>query len=542
MNKNNSPYLVLSGAEKVRENITMYIGDRSTPTQLVTEIFDNVLDEIASGRANIGKIKFNEDNSITITDNGDGFEVYSMQIPDTNMVKDSVEALCTELHSGGKFTQVKSTKSESIGLHGIGLVATNALSEWMIIKTRNKTNKRKSYTYNFLDFNLYSKEINDKESVKEDWSTIITFKPSATFFKSLDINRELILNSILIAQAKYPKATFFINDKEIPKITTKDLIKNKLDINDEEFNNFYHFELSKFNKNKEKLELDCYIQFIEDQNTDIYSLVNLKECSGLYIDQFKDILRNIIVPKLDKKYSDITNNLLLLGLRLYISLSLGTRLEFEAQIKNKLSLDLKEDLIKYIEPYLNKYINENNVIETIKQNIELKFNKSSNKKTRNKRISNSNKVKDSINIPGKRLYIVEGDSAAGTIKAVRDKHTEGVFPTKGKSLNMISKSLVKIHNNEELKDLKEAIGPVNNRRYDEIVWLADADADGLHINVIGAMNSYLLFPDYIEKQKISIIIPPLYSARKGNTYIPLYKIEDFEQYKTKGYILNRFKG
>jgi topoisomerase-4 subunit B len=198
--------------------------------------------------------------------------------------------------------------------------------------------------------------------------------------------------------------------------------------------------------------------------------------------------------------------------------------------------------MKHIEPEIIKFLNNDNIIEIIKRNIELKFNKKTYNTRKAKRTSIGNKLKDSINIPGKTLYIVEGDSAAGTLDQIRDKYSEGLYPCRGKSLNVLTSTVKKINDNKEISDIKEALGPLSNRRYEEIVLLPDADADGLHIGVLNTFLLQLIAEDFIKANKVSIILTPLYSATNKKEYIPIYKQEDCEKYLSLGYNITRFKG
>lgn len=538
----NNTYQLLTGAEKVRQNIGLYIGGKIQPTQLVIEIIDNSIDEVLRNNADYINILFDDENyTITVIDNGSGFDIYPMKT-ESNEIKDSVEVLCTELHSGSNFEIDNKKITVTAGLHGVGMVVTNALSDWMTITTRKKNDLKNGYIYEFIDFNLINKkEINDFD-INENWSTKIKFKPSERFFDNLNIDKNLIIQKLLLAQSKYNIVNFFIDNKALPKLSLKEFAINKLQLNNKIINNFYNFKIEKKNNFNQKLKLESFITFIEDQNSIIYSEVNLKECNGLFVNQYKDLLIKHIITKLDKKYKDISENILLLGLRLYISLTLELRLEFDSQTKVRLSLDLYDNLIKYIEPDIIKFINDNSIIDIIKRNIELKFNKKTYNIKKARRTSIDNKLKDSINIPGKILYLVEGDSAAGTLDQIRDKYNEGLYPCRGKPLNILKSTIKRINENKEINDIKEALGPINNRRYDEIILLPDADADGYHIGVLNTFLLHSIALDYIEKNKLSIILTPLYSANNKNEFIPIYKHENCEKYESLGYQINHFKG
>jgi DNA gyrase/topoisomerase IV subunit B len=209
-----------------------------------------------------------------------------------------------------------------------------------------------------------------------------------------------------------------------------------------------------------------------------------------------------------------------------------------------MTLDVKRILIDPLKGQIDWFVDQ--IIETLQANLERKLhqkivNGSTKSSKTNKRVAVS-KLRDCQHIPGDILYIVEGDSADGTLKQITDKKVEAVYPLKGKVLNVETSTLDKIQNNKEISDLLKALGPVNNRRYKMIKVLADADDDGKHISVLVLLVLAKFAPDYIKSGKTSVIIPPLYGAEKDGKYFPIYDHSKIEQLKQSKYNIRRFKG
>jgi len=161
-----------------------------------------------------------------------------------------------------------------------------------------------------------------------------------------------------------------------------------------------------------------------------------------------------------------------------------------------------------------------------------------NRQESNKRV-NITKLRDCYQIPGDILYIVEGDSADGTLKQITNKKIEACYPLKGKVLNVESASFDKIQKNKEINDLLKALGPVNNRRYKSIKILTDSDIDGYHISVLILLVLSKFAPDYIKSGNVSVIMPPLYGAEKGGKYYPVYDQTKINQLKQNNFQIRK---
>jgi DNA gyrase/topoisomerase IV subunit B len=511
----------------------MFIGDTSTPDHLAEEVVDNMLDEISNGFATIGSIFFDKENSaVWVTDNGRGIKVEQMKVPSGEM-KDSVEVLCTKLFSGSKF-DLKDYDT-LIGMHGVGLVAVNALSDWMVVKTRDRIEKNKMYVYTFIDSKLTNKEIvEDNDYTK---STIIGFKPSNKFFDSVEFNTRHFVSRLLMTQSKFENCTFIVNNKEIPKITFVEYVKTVLGMSEKD--NLYDLNYDK----QKNMSIRALLTYVDSVETVIQSDVNLRSCEGTFLTSFQTVLKNKLKEKIDKKFKNINTNDLLSGLRLYISLKVPEP-KFDSQTKVRMVLDVKKPLIKPLEQQLDWFCSQKDIIDTLNGILERKFNKKIEKKNNKyeRYVDAENKLRDCEIIPGDVLYICEGDSADGTLKQIRNTRNEAAYPLKGKILNIETATFEKIEENKEISDLKQALGPKGNRRYRKVKILADADEDGKHIVVLVLLVLQKIANDMIEDGKVSVILPPLYGATKSKKFYPIYDVKDVEDFKNKGFNISRFKG
>ena len=461
-------YKALSPIEAIRSRPGMYIGDTVNPNQLITEALDNALDEVANGYANKCQIHFDLENNICwISDNGRGIKSYQMK--DSNgKLENSIYLLCTATHSGSKFDN--DDYGTLIGMHGVGLVVINALSNWFVVKTRNRKNKKLVYEYNFLNGELHSNNSYEDLEGINDWSTLIGFEPNIDYFENGKFKIKEFANRLMLAQAKFPTCTFSFNEKPITKRSFEEYVQTVLDIDNDEYMKYIHY-----NKKQNK-KIEIYYTFKKNQDINIFGDVNLRHCDGTYLTNIQTILKNLILTKLGKKFENISPNLLLMGLNLYASVTVPEP-KFDSQSKTRMTLDIKNDLIYPIQDKIKRSL-DSGTLEIIKQNLEHRLNKKfvQTVTNNNKRISAKNKLCDCAKSPGKILYIVEGDSALGPLKQIRDIKTEAIFPLRGKMINVETASIDKIKDNKEISDLLEALGPKNKRRYETIKVLADADS------------------------------------------------------------------
>jgi len=525
--KKNIKYTALTDVEGIRTRKHVYIGEGNTPDQLLTEALDNAIDEISNKLAKTCKVYFDLDNFIIqVEDDGRGLNVYDMENSNGELI-DSVILLCTELHTGAKFD---TTNYKTLfGQNGMGLVIVNALSNYVMIKTRLKNDKTKVYQYIFKNSIFISKEILEDN---DNYSTLINFQPNSKYFDLMHIDLQSVVNRLKLAQSQYLTSDFYFNDKQLTKRPMKTYVSELLKVDES--------ELNVISMTDDSEQLSIYINYENSQKMNIIGDINLRPCSGTYLTNIQTCIKHILQTKFGYKYKNINPNLFLLGINLYVNVTVNEP-KFDSQAKTRTISDITY-LLNKISSKLTKYFDKN-IMQTIQQNIEHKLHKkliSSN--GNNKFIKASNKLCDCTNKYGDVLYIVEGDSAAGPLKRTRNIKTEAIFPLKGKVLNVLKATADKIGKNKELTDLREAIGTENNRRYKYIKILADADSDGRHISVLVLLALQKFAPDMIKQKRVSVMIPPLYAALNKKEYIPLFDESLIAQYKNKKYYIERFKG
>ena len=520
---NNIEYQALSAIEGIRTRPNMYIGSTESYQQLITEILDNAIDEIANNYADTCKVYFDlKNNIIQIEDNGRGLKSYDMK--DANGIeKDSIILLCTETHTGAKFDT--NQYHSLLGQNGVGLAIVNALSNYLIIRTRTLKNKNQVLEYIFRDSKLYSRKI-----IKDtnNFSTQIQFQPNPRYFECLDFDLLPFINRLKLAQSNFPTANFYFNDKKVTKRSLKEYVSELFNI---PVNSLYEIT-------EDSIKL--YIGYQSDQNINIGGDVNLRICDGTYLTNTQTLIKNILIKKFGQKYKKINPNLFLLGINIYVNLKIPEP-QFDSQTKTRMTSNVNH-IIQKLKKKLKQFFSNQDILNIIEENIERKLHKKLTKITSNKVIKATNKLSDCKNKIGDVLYIVEGDSAAGPVKRVRDVYTEAVFPLKGKILNVLKATPDKINKNKEIMDLLEALGPKNNRRYKKIKILTDADVDGAQIAVLIILVLQKFAADMIKAGNVSVLIPPLYAALKKNKYIPIYDDKKLQYYIDKKYEIDRFKG
>ncbi|MFA7202706.1 MAG: toprim domain-containing protein [Candidatus Caldatribacteriota bacterium] len=525
----------LNSIEIVRKRPGMFIGDTQTPTHLAEEVLDNAIDEISNKFGTEIKIFNNmKDGSFWVSDNGRGIPITTVKLPD-GTEEDSIKVLCTKLFSGTKFDT--EDYAQLMGMHGVGLVAVNALSDWLLVKTRDRADKTKVVTYSFKNSELIS--IDKTVDTDYSYSTVVGFKPNKQYFETLEFNNRYFVERLISVQSIFDLNGFTFNDKPIPKLPFETYVRQHLSLNEDE----ELFSLSYQTKKLPYNSIMIYITYTSKDDSITLGNVNLRQCDGKFISSFHIELKKSISEKINKTFQKLNDREYLNGLRAFIMINVPEP-KFDSQTKVRMTLDVKKILIDPIKNQIDWLVPK--ILPTLESNLERKFHQKilngskSGKYT--KRVSVFNKLKDCQIIPGETLYIVEGDSAEGTIKQITNKKNEAIYPLRGKVLNVETATFDKIQKNKEITDLLEALGPINNRRYKSIKILADADVDGYHISVLVLLILQKYAPDYIKSGKASIVIPPLYGAIKGGKYHPIYDYSEVENYKSKGFEIRRFKG
>ena len=570
---------VLEGLEPVRKRPGMYIGstDDRGLHHLVTEIFDNSLDEAIGGHAKNIYLSLNKNGSVTISDDGRGIPV--------DMHPSGVSALeiaMTKLHAGGKFK--KTAYQASGGLHGVGASAVNALSTNMtVVVTRGSKYYVQSYKQGHPDFKV--KEINDK--------AVKTYLPS--FHEHL-------------LKAKSGNLTTFTPDPTIFKINTKfsfKRIKNQLreraylvagvyvhflEENTGKKSNFY-FEsgikslLSHHNKSKKPLHEIVHIKGTAEtpdypigvevvmQYTDTYqeALVSFANTintydGGTHLTGFRMALtriikdyatkNNLIDEKSSKKLDNFTSEDMKEGLTAIVWIKMtSSEIQFESQTKTKLNNpEVQSAVYQIVRDQLEEHLEENpNTGKIIVAKILLAAKARLAAKAAREAVVRKG-VLDGLTLPGKladcqskepalsEIYIVEGDSAGGSAKQGRDRVTQAILPLGGKILNTERARLDKIVEFTELKDLIVALGigigetlNLESLRYHRVIIMCDADIDGHHIETLLLTFFFRHMREMVEKGHVYLAMPPLYKIAHGKFEKYVYSEED------KDKVINKLK-
>lgn len=546
----------LKDIEHIRSKAGMYIGVRDNPNHLLYELFDNSLDEAQGGFASIIGVQINtEDNIISIADNGRGIPFKNETIP----------LLATKLFTGGKFDKGENEVYKiSTGLHGIGIVAVNALSDFLeIIVYRDN----KKVYYRFENAVIVDSKIEKFDSKKRPFSTQIKFKPSKKYFESLtfDINKirqRLKISSIHIDSLKL--ALIIDDNKEIINCNLTDYFKDSLSIKNEITKTIV---LENKNKDEYVKILLCW-ELGSTVGCKSIGCVNLLQVDkGTHINKTLDIVKNVFekIATKDKilKYNRDDS---LLCLRCYTSVLLYDP-EYSSQTKEKLSISKKkldklysnlesllenkllkdEDLKNKLFSFWDIYRKKKDSSKAITKAVSAKIGSTS-------RLNNSldSKLRDCTthSIRNSELFIVEGDSACGSLIQARNPKYHAILGLKGKIRNIASDK--KDHlKNKEIVEIINALGTglepdfdISGLRYGKIITSCDADPDGSHISVLLLVLFLKLVPDLIKKGKIYRAIMPLYGTTINKKFIPIYSKTELDEIKNKynKCYIQRYKG
>lgn len=526
---------VLEGLEAVRKRPAMYIGDTTVRGlhHMVYEVVDNSIDEALAGYCKNIEVFINEDNSVSVTDDGRGIPVDNHE----KLNKPGVEVALTTLHAGGKFDH--RVYKVSGGLHGVGVSVVNALSEWLEVEVRRDG---KVYHQKYEQGKTVTKLTTIGKS--KHTGTKVTFKPDRGIFENTKYSFDILSNRL----------------RELAFLNKGLVIKLRDEGNDKQSEFCFKGGIVEFveylNKNKEPIikkviylekEKDDIIVEIAMQYNDsygetVYSFANNINTieGGTHLSGFKSALTRTINQfcknrKLLKNQEDtLSGDDVREGLAVVISVKVPNP-QFEGQTKTKLGNSEVEGIVaSVVNEALGSFLEENPAIgnKIIEKALLASRARTAARKARE--LTRRKGALDSGSLPGKladcsirdaalcEVYIVEGDSAGGSAKQGRDRRFQAILPIKGKIINVEKARLDKVLSNEEVRTIITALGTgvssdfdIEKLRYHKVILMADADVDGSHIRTLLLTLFYRQMPQLIEKGHIFIAQPPLYKIKRG---------------------------
>ena len=545
---------ILEGLEAVRKRPGMYIGTTSSRGlhHLVYEIVDNSVDEALAGVCDNIHVWINQDNSITVEDNGRGIPVGINH----KAGKSALEVVFTVLHAGGKFGG--GGYKVSGGLHGVGASVVNALSEWLTV---NVYTEGKIYEESFSRGNI-TKELTVIGECEEDkHGTKVTFLPDKEIFKETQVYDFKVLRQRL-------RETAFL---------TKGL---RIDLHDmregQERDEFFHYEggIKEFVKYLNKASNALYenVIYFEGMRNKIYIEIAMQH-NDTYNENSLSFVNNVNTPEggmhltgfrnaITKTFNDYARNAKILkdneenltgedireGLTSVVSIKVEDP-QFEGQTKQKLgNAEARTAVESLLSEQLTYYLEQNpNVAKIIcEKSVQSQRARLAARKARD--LTRRKSALDGMSLPGKladcsdpdpshcEIFIVEGDSAGGSAKTARSRATQAILPLRGKILNVEKARLDRIYGNAEIKAMITAFGTgihddfdISKLRYNKIIIMTDADVDGAHIATLMLTFLYRFMPELIKQGHVYLAQPPLYKLEKNKKTWYCYSDEELSK-------------
>ena len=561
---------ILEGLEAVRKRPGMYIGstDKRGLHHLVWEIVDNGIDEAINGYGNHIKIIIHKDGSVSVSDEGRGIPVGKHASG-----KSTPEVIYTVLHAGGKFQE--GGYKVSGGLHGVGASVVNALSSWMKVSINRDGGK---YEISFKDGGHLDEDLK-KVGTTNKTGTTVRFMPDDEIFSSTTFSFTTICERMQESAFLIKGITIEVIDEEDEKKVLYHYDKGLeefvayLNEGKKTINNVFGFDAV-----KNKIEVECALQYTDSYNENVVSFVNNVKTSdggshevGLksaLTKVFNDYAKNNGYLKTkDKNFegSDVRE-----GLTVILSLKVPEDLlQFEGQTKGKLGTPLAKTVVEQVVyEKMQYFLEENKAIATdiINKALKGKAAREAARKAREEARKGKTKNSKEKNLSDKlapatkkdpkknELFIVEGDSAGGSAKTGRERSYQAILPLRGKVLNTERATVDEAYKNAEINTLIYTIGAgvgpdfnIEDCNYDKIIIMIDADDDGCHIQVLLVTFFYRYMRPLIEAGRVYIANPPLYKiafSKKDEVYAYSdeelkeltngKKVEDLQRYKGLG--------
>ncbi len=541
---------ILEGLEAVRKRPGMYIGSTSSKGlhHLVYEIVDNAVDEALAGYCTEIFVQINEDNSITVIDNGRGIPVGI----NTKSGLTGVEVVFTILHAGGKFGG--GGYKVSGGLHGVGASVVNALSEWLEVKVfQDGKVYEQRYERGKVIFPL---KVVD-ECPADKTGTEVKFLPDKEIFE------ETVYDYNILKQRLREMAFLTKNIKITLKDVRDDNHKEKV----------FHYEggIKEYVKylNKGNDALYDNIIYCEGTKDDVYVEVAFQHNNG-YSDNVYGFVNNITTPEggthvtgfrnaVTKTFNDYARTNKILkdkdqnlsgedireGLTAIISIKIQDP-QFEGQTKQKLgNTEARGAVESVVTEQLTYFLEQNPSVAKVICEKSILAQRAREAARHARDLTRRKTALDGFKLPGKladcsdkdpshcEIFIVEGDSAGGSAKSARKRETQAILPLRGKILNVEKARLDRILGNAEIRAMITAFGTgihedfdISKLRYDKIIIMTDADVDGAHISTLLLTFFYRFMPDLIKDGHVYLAQPPLFKLEKNKKVWYAYSDEE----------------
>lgn len=537
---------VLEGLEAVRKRPAMYIGDVGEKGlhHLVYEVLDNSIDEALAGFCTEINVTINEDNSITVTDNGRGIPVDYHE----KEKKSALEVVLTVLHAGGKFD--KGTYKVSGGLHGVGVSCVNALSEYLKAEVyRDGKIYKQEYSIGKPYYDI--RTVGDTKKT----GTTITFRPDKSIFINTEYRYDIL--STRLRELAFLNANIKLTLTDRRTLQPDGKAKTEDFYSEEGLKEFVRYidrtkealiqEPVHIITEKNGVPIEIALTYNTGYNENVFTYVNNINTieGGTHLTGFRRGLSRTLKKyaedskMLDKVKIEINGDDFREGLTAVLSVKVAEP-QFEGQTKTKLgnsdvmgAVDQAtgEALTNYLEenPKEAKIIIEKVILAATARNAARKAREMIQRKSPLSGGGLPGKLADCSSKDAKEceIFIVEGDSAGGTAKQGRDRQFQAILPLRGKILNVEKVMPHRVLENEEIRNIYTALGVtigteedskelnIQKLRYHKIVIMTDADVDGSHIATLILTFFFRYMKTLIENGHIYIATPPLYLCKRG---------------------------
>ena len=529
---------ILEGLEAVRKRPGMYIGSTAAAGlhHMVYEIVDNGVDEALAGFCRNITVSINEDNSVTVVDDGRGIPVDK----EKKTGKSALEVVYTILHAGGKFGN--GGYKVSGGLHGVGASVVNALSEWLEVRVRRDGH---IHMQRYERGKVVCPVTVIGDCPEDQTGTEVTFKPDAEIFETVVFDYKTIKTRL--------RETAFL---------TKGLRIHLIDNREHKHDKVFHYEggikefVSYLNHanvalypsviycegDYNNINVEVAMQHTDAYTENIYTFVNNINTpeGGTHLTGFKNAITKTIndYARANKLLKDSEDNLSGEDIREGLTAIISVKIEdpqFEGQTKMKLGTsEAAQAVSRVVSEQLTYFLEQNPQVAKLmcEKSILAQRARAAARKARD--LTRRKSVLEGAGLPGKladctekdpekcEIFIVEGDSALGPAKNCRDIKYQAVMPLRGKVLNVEKARLDRIYANKEIQGMITAFGTgihddfdISKLRYNKIIIMTDADVDGAHIATLMLTFLYRFMPELIRQGHVYLAQPPLYYVRKN---------------------------